>query len=158
MVQYFSPYLSVSLEAMATAFAMPLPKVEAICVRLVMDNQLAARVDSAAKTLHVRTAHRRAESLKAVSKLGEAYVGQMRNLLLRMSCLEHDLIVKPDNGKQSSSSSSGRSMAGAFGAQVWVCWRHFLSLFFSTTPHHFLLNDYSTVRFRCSFHELAQSL
>ena len=108
------------MEAMATTFAMPLPRVEAICVRLVMDGHLAARVDSAAKTLHVRTAHRRSESLKAVSNLGEAYVGQMRNLLLRMSCLEHDLIVKPDANNNQSSSSGGRSMAGAFGAQVRV--------------------------------------
>ena len=43
-----------------------------------------------------------------VDALGEAYVGQMRGLLLRMSCVEHDVVVKVPPA----------SLAGAFGHQV----------------------------------------
>jgi COP9 signalosome complex subunit 1 len=105
IVQYFSPYMSVSLDSMSTAFACSLAEMESSVAKLIMDGKIAARIDSQAKTLHVRQTEKRAESYRKIAKLSESYIGDMRAMLLRMSCLEHDFVVR------------GRpSMASGFGA------------------------------------------
>ena len=64
LLQYFAPYLSVSLERMAAAFLCPVPAVEEAVARLIMDGKLSARIDSSAKTLHVKTSDSRDETFR----------------------------------------------------------------------------------------------
>lgn len=104
LTQYFSPYLSVSLHSMAAAFATPVDEIEASMAKLIVDGHIAARIDSQAKTVHTREREKRAATYEKAFAMGENYLREMRSMLLRMSCLEQELIV------------AGRpSMAGALG-------------------------------------------
>ena len=109
IVQYFSPYMSVSLGSMSTAFSCSLPEIEATVAKLIMDGKISARIDSQAKTLHVRQTEKRAESYRKVAKLSEAYISDMRAMLLRMSCLENDFVVR---GRPSMVSAYGATNQG----------------------------------------------
>jgi hypothetical protein len=46
MVQYFSPFISVNLVAMAQAFNCELPQLEKELAKLINDNSISARIDS----------------------------------------------------------------------------------------------------------------
>uniref|UniRef100_A0A7S2H012 PCI domain-containing protein n=1 Tax=Octactis speculum TaxID=3111310 RepID=A0A7S2H012_9STRA len=94
LTQYFSPYLSVNLNAMAEAFSRPAEEIEAQVARLIMDGQIKAGIDSQTKTLHVRHNDKRAATYSRVEKMGNKCLCEMRSLLLRMSCLEEDLLVR----------------------------------------------------------------
>jgi len=111
IVQFFSPYLSVSLTSMAEAFSTSLPEMEAMVAGLIMKGDLAARIDSEKKTLHVREAEQRAESYRKVLELSSSYLSEMKALLLRMSCKQQDFSVK---NKHSMLSALGPAGAAEF--------------------------------------------
>lgn len=114
-IMYFEPFLSVSLASMASALGCSVPEMEAHAARLVMDDKIAARIDSEAKTLHMRTEEARSATYRKVAKLGDAHLGEMRLLLLRMSCVEHGLVVR-------SRPAGGASMAGVYGPVSGAAW------------------------------------
>jgi COP9 signalosome complex subunit 1 len=93
VLQYVTPYLNVSLVSMAEAFSLDVPSMEHSVATLIGNGSLNARIDSAAKTIHVVSVERRAESFAKVAKLSSVYVHDMQSLLLRMSCLEQDVMV-----------------------------------------------------------------
>ncbi len=47
--QYFSPYLSVDLHRMASAFDTSIGQLEEELTHLILDGQISARIDSHAK-------------------------------------------------------------------------------------------------------------
>lgn len=94
MCEYFLPYVSVSLEAMAGSFATPLPEMEAAVARLIMDGRISARIDSEAKTLSVKTEDSRDEAMQKVEMFAERYLVDVKGMLLRMSCIENNFVVK----------------------------------------------------------------
>lgn len=57
--QFFTPYLSVDLRRMASAFQVSVEELEEETAALIMANQLQARIDSQNKTLHRRQVDRR---------------------------------------------------------------------------------------------------
>lgn len=69
MGQFFTPYLSVDLRRMAAAFqAGSVEELEGEAARLIMSNQLQARIDSQNKTLHRRKVDRRDAGYLKVGK------------------------------------------------------------------------------------------
>jgi len=94
VLQYFLPYKSVSLVKVAAAFDSDVAEVEAAAATLVMAGKLSARIDSGAKTLTATSAEARSEALAAVSALAADFPAEARTLLLRMSCIEHDLVIR----------------------------------------------------------------
>jgi len=93
VLQFVTPYLTVSLVSMADAFALSVPQMETTIASLISNGSLNARIDSAAKTVHVVSTERRAESFAKVADLSDTYLRDMQALLLRMSCLEQDVVV-----------------------------------------------------------------
>jgi COP9 signalosome complex subunit 1 len=67
VLQYISPYVSLSLSSMSTAFSMDVSSMESAVASLISSGRLNARIDSAAKTVHVVTTERRAESFAKVN-------------------------------------------------------------------------------------------
>jgi len=114
--RYFLPFVSVSLAAMATALGTPLPTLEAQVGKLVMDGHLSARIDSEAKTLSIKTQDSRQEAVRKVEALASVYLGETKAMLLRMSCIEHDLVVRNEGNNQPGGYQE-QSSAG-FGNQV----------------------------------------
>lgn len=51
LIQYFSPFISVDLTAMATAFNTTVAPLEKELARLIMDGSISARIDSHNKVL-----------------------------------------------------------------------------------------------------------
>lgn len=66
ILKYVSPYVSLSLASMAESFNMDITSVESSVATLISDARLNARIDSAAKTVHVVSTERRAESFAKV--------------------------------------------------------------------------------------------
>ncbi|KAH8078081.1 hypothetical protein JL720_9752 [Aureococcus anophagefferens] len=77
---------------------MSLEDVESAVAKLVVAKKIHARVDSQRKTLIAVDRDARAASLGTVLDHGRAYVGEVKALALRMSCLEHDLVVRARGG------------------------------------------------------------
>merc|ERR1712185_803737 len=59
MVQYFAPFLSVSLHSMAEAFNTNVEGIQSEVAQLISKKQLDAKIDTHKKVLHVRHANQR---------------------------------------------------------------------------------------------------
>jgi len=96
LVQYFRPFTSVKLGSMATAFNMEVPALEKQLHGLIAESKIQARIDSHSKVLHSRHADQRSETFEQALSVGQRYVRDARSLLLRMSLVESDFILKPE--------------------------------------------------------------
>ena len=56
MVQYFSPFVSVDMTLMASAFNTPVEALEKELAQLIMDGKIASRIDSQNKVPYACTA------------------------------------------------------------------------------------------------------
>ncbi|CAM9536751.1 unnamed protein product [Pylaiella littoralis] len=104
LMQYFSPYTSVRLGAMSEAFGVEVSEVEKKVADLIIANQISARIDSTNATLHAKHTEQRSISCQKMHELGEQYQRELRSMLVRMSCIEHDFIVR---GRGVASLSAG---------------------------------------------------
>jgi len=97
--QYFKPFTSVKMDSMAIAFGMDLGALEKQLVQLIADGKIAARIDSNAKVLYARHSDERAATFEQALTLGNKYVRDTKSLLLRMSLVEHDFVVRQPMGR-----------------------------------------------------------
>lgn len=111
-LSHYNP--QVSLTSMAEAFQSDVPTVESSMAKLIMDGKIAARIDSASKTVHVRHTEQRAESYRKVLDLSSSYLAEMKNMLLRMSCMEQDFVVKGRPSPRDMLDSPEAQFAGNF--------------------------------------------
>ncbi|CAM9194326.1 unnamed protein product [Ectocarpus sp. 6 AP-2014] len=106
LMQYFSPYSSVRLGAMSEAFGIEVPELEKKVAALVISNQISARIDSTNATLHAKHTEQRGTSFRKMHEMGELYQRELRLMLVRMSCIEHDFVVRGSRSMTSSSLST----------------------------------------------------
>ena len=111
IVQYFSPYSSVSLEKMGNVFGQSIDDMEKIVANLIKNGGVegmslgeGARINSIEKTLSVfssatieRKARRRAR-VKA-AKMGVDFVRNAEGMLMRVACLENGLVIQGTSGR-----------------------------------------------------------
>eukprot|EP00238_Polyblepharides_amylifera_P015908 CAMPEP_0196584436 /NCGR_PEP_ID=MMETSP1081-20130531/47059_1 /TAXON_ID=36882 /ORGANISM="Pyramimonas amylifera, Strain CCMP720" /LENGTH=415 /DNA_ID=CAMNT_0041905639 /DNA_START=73 /DNA_END=1320 /DNA_ORIENTATION=- len=95
LIQYVTPFTSVCLTKMAAAFNTSVPGLQRELAKLIMDNQIQARIDSHNKVLYARHADQRSATFQKVLATGEAYMQDTKAMLLRASLLQHDLVQKP---------------------------------------------------------------
>uniref|UniRef100_A0A7S2K937 PCI domain-containing protein n=1 Tax=Zooxanthella nutricula TaxID=1333877 RepID=A0A7S2K937_9DINO len=93
MVQYFAPFLSVSLHSMAQAFNTDVEGVQAEVAQLVGKRQLDAKIDSHRKILHVRSSNQRKSAYLNAMRVSQEFVDSTQALVLRMNLLKHDFGV-----------------------------------------------------------------
>jgi len=96
LVQYFKPFTSVKLGSMATAFNIEIPALEKQLHGLIAENKIQARIDSHSKVLHSRHADQRSETFEQALGVGQRYVRDAKSLLLRMSLVEADFVLRPE--------------------------------------------------------------
>jgi hypothetical protein len=89
-----SPFVTVKLPMMASAFKMEVPALEESLARLIADNQIAARIDSANKILYARHADQRNATYVQALSVGNKYIRDCKSLLMRMSLVEHNFVVR----------------------------------------------------------------
>jgi COP9 signalosome complex subunit 1 len=93
IVQYFAPFLSVSLHTMAAAFNTDVDGMQKEVAQLVGKGQLDARIDSHAKILHVRHANQRRQTYQSAMRVSQDFLDSTQALILRMNLLKHDFGV-----------------------------------------------------------------
>lgn len=99
VAQYLAPYLSVSLKTMADAFGWTVPEAQKAAVALIVSGRIGGRVDMEKGTLHARTAESRRDGYQKLKRTFERQQQDVKSLLLRMSCIEHDIMVKAPGGR-----------------------------------------------------------
>jgi len=100
LIQYFRPFVSVKIPAMATAFKMDVPSLEKNLVLLIGGNQISARIDSANKILYARHADQRNVTFQQSMSIGTKYVRDLKSTILRMSLVQHNFIIKASQKKR----------------------------------------------------------
>lgn len=113
LVQYFSPFVTVDMRQMATAFNVGVDELEKELARLIMARQITARIDSQAKVLHARKVDARTATFTAAMKMGEDYMRDVRTVLLRVNLMRADFVVKPASDSHGIPSKSSRQEARA---------------------------------------------
>jgi len=93
MVQYFAPFLSVSLHSMAAAFNTDVEGIQKEVAVLIGKRQLDAKIDSHKKVLHVRHADQRQATYQNAMRVSQDFVDTTQALVLRMNLLKHDFGV-----------------------------------------------------------------
>merc|ERR1719326_1444273 len=93
MVQYFAPFLSVSLHSMAEAFNTNVEGIQSEVAQLVIKRQLDAKIDSHKKVLHVRHANQRKQTYQNALRVSQEFCDSTQALVLRMNLLKHDFGV-----------------------------------------------------------------
>mmetsp|Transcript_21483 Transcript_21483/g.61358 ORF Transcript_21483/g.61358 Transcript_21483/m.61358 type:complete len:419 (-) Transcript_21483:500-1756(-) len=93
IVQYFAPFLSVSLHSMAEAFNTDVDGIQSEVAQLVGKRQLDAKIDSHKKILHVRHANQRRSTYQNAMRVSQDFVDTTQALVLRMNLLKHDFGV-----------------------------------------------------------------
>ena len=141
MVQYFSPFVSVDMTLMASAFNTPVEALEKELAQLIMDGKIASRIDSQNKVLqshgrhvtrllpaahpphpfprtqvlYARTADQRTATFSKTLGLGADYLRETRALLLRINLMRADFVVKGSSEAHGPSKSSRQEQRHASG-------------------------------------------
>lgn len=108
LVQYFSPFVTVDMRLMASAFNVSVDELEKELASLIMASQIPARIDSQNKVLHARKADQRTATFASAIKMGEEYMRDSRALLLRINLMRADFILKSSDYASAAPSKSSR--------------------------------------------------
>ncbi|EGC30252.1 COP9 signalosome complex subunit 1 [Dictyostelium purpureum] len=91
LIQYFSPYVSVDLNIMATAFNTTVPHLEREISKLIMDGDIQARIDSHNKRLFAKKADQRTTTFEKTMQVGQDFQNSTNGLLLRLEMLNNNI-------------------------------------------------------------------
>lgn len=106
IAQFCAPYAAVSLDAAAAKFVVFDPKdLEQRVVNLIYKGHIKAKIDSKHRAIVACEPDARRAAFDTILQKGEAYIRECHGLLLRMSCLENDFIVRPP--QPASNNASG---------------------------------------------------
>ncbi|ENN72798.1 hypothetical protein YQE_10602, partial [Dendroctonus ponderosae] len=106
LVQYFSPYMSADLRRMAQAFNRTVPALEDELMRLILDGQIQARIDSHNKVLYARNADQRGATFARGLAVGKEQFRRARMLVLRAAVLKSRIQVQSPPREQGEATLS----------------------------------------------------
>ncbi|CEM30080.1 unnamed protein product [Vitrella brassicaformis CCMP3155] len=95
IVQYFSPFLSVSLANLAAELNTDVEGIETEAANLIAEKKISAKIDSHKKVLLQRDTDLRRSTYKDAMRLGQEFFESTQQLLLRMNLVKYDMAVKP---------------------------------------------------------------
>ncbi|TPX34998.1 hypothetical protein SmJEL517_g02516 [Synchytrium microbalum] len=96
LVQYFSPFQSVDMNKMATAFNTTVAQLEPEIAVLIQENAIQARIDSHNKVLRVKKTDQRTKIFEKSLEMGADYEKQAKYMLLRMKLIKADMVVREE--------------------------------------------------------------
>ena len=100
IIQSFSPFRTVELDRMARAFSMSVPDLESELISLCNAKKISGKIDSTRKIFHAVPRHTDADAFEKYLHNASNYENSVRSLLLRMSLLHAEMVVrspKPDS-------------------------------------------------------------
>lgn len=115
MVLYFYPYSCVSLKTMGECFFMTLTEVEEAVEKLILEGRIKeARINAKDNTLIRRdqTVEKRGKLMRKVKRMGNRIMGEAECMMIRLSCLDQELIVHPERPHRWENPRSQRSYEG----------------------------------------------
>jgi len=95
LIQYFSPFTSIDLNIMASAFNTSVAGLEKELGKLITEESISARIDSHNKRLYARQVDQRTATFEKAVKMGEEYITNSRNLLLRVNLVKSEFMIRP---------------------------------------------------------------
>ena len=98
MISFLYPYKSIPLKDVSSSFGTNVEIIEKELANLIADNLIQAKLDSHNKILYATEEDVRANMFAKAIKLGEDYVVETQNLLLRSFLLKNKMIVKFQRG------------------------------------------------------------
>lgn len=94
LIQYFSPYMSADLEAMALAFNTTVAELEDELMVLILDGQIQARIDSHNKILYAKAVEERSVTFERSVLMGSEHCMRVKGLILRSALIKNQIHVK----------------------------------------------------------------
>ncbi|GJP59065.1 hypothetical protein CLOP_g7143 [Closterium sp. NIES-67] len=95
LIQYTTPFISVDLRTMASAFNTNVAALEKELAALIMDNQVQARIDSHKGILYARHADQRNATFQRALSAGNDFQRDTHALLIRASLLRAEMGTRP---------------------------------------------------------------
>ena len=83
--------------------------------KLIMSQQIAARIDSQNKVLHARRTDQRTTTFSAAIQMGDEYMRDTKAMLLRINLMRADFVVKGSSEAHGPSKSSRQEQRHASG-------------------------------------------
>eukprot|EP01027_Heterolobosea_sp_BB2_P003518 GEZU01005325.1.p2 GENE.GEZU01005325.1~~GEZU01005325.1.p2 ORF type:complete len:313 (-),score=116.68 GEZU01005325.1:32-970(-) len=109
LVQYVSPFTSVDLRKMANTFSVvDVTLLEKELAKLIMDNQIQARIDSHNKVLYARHTDQRNITFQRVMDLGDTYIRETESQIRRMNLMRNDFVVRAPRRPQAMHHHPGK--------------------------------------------------
>jgi len=99
LIQYFRPFISIKIPTMAKAFGFDANVLETHLAELIGEGRIQARIDSANKVIYARNSDQRNATFQKSMNMGSAYVRNVKSMLMRMSLIKHDFVVRHPKGK-----------------------------------------------------------
>ncbi len=112
ILQYFRPYVSVSLTVMAQALATSVEDLEFECARLINEGKLVARIDSQKKALLARESDKRTLTYQKVVATGDKFIKSMHSTLLGLSLSQHNFVYRPSSARDGMADSGQSKQDG----------------------------------------------
>jgi len=116
IITYFFPFKSVSLQKMADTFNMDKEAMELLVEKLIMSGRIkGGRINSRDGILSTGDGSGKSiKKMKRVIALGTDFAALTENLILRLSCLQHDLVVSPERSRISGTRMYSRQRHSVF--------------------------------------------
>ena len=94
---------------MAASFSMDVPTLQNQLAYLIADNKIQARIDSHSKVLIARHADARSNTYEQALALGNKYVRDCKSMLMRLSLVENEFVVKHPEQRRKKEDDDGKS-------------------------------------------------
>ena len=75
---------------------------------LIVDGFISGRIDSGSGVLYSRVADERSKTFNKSLQMGSQFVRDGRSLLMRMSCVENEFVLKSEKGDEKMSREQHR--------------------------------------------------
>lgn len=99
LVQYFSPYRLADMHRMASTFNCSVAELEDELMPLILDGQIAGRIDSQNKVLQLRKTNQRNLTFAKTLKIGNEYQHRSKALVLRNAAVQCNIQVQSSDIK-----------------------------------------------------------
>ncbi|KPV76676.1 uncharacterized protein RHOBADRAFT_13174, partial [Rhodotorula graminis WP1] len=115
LLAYFTPFASVSLSRMSSAFGWPETATKKAVVDLIKRGLMKARIDQAQGVVVARRTEPRVEAFKNALEQGEKMQRKAAAVQLRMKLLQNEIVVKPSKRGGGGGGGGGGSGGGGGG-------------------------------------------
>ena len=112
LIQYSSPYHSIDMHRMASAFNTDISDLEEELATLIMQGAIEARIDSSSKILHARRVNDRHSTFEAALSLADSFRLNTKALMLRVHLSRNDLVLKGPGDRLGPIKSSRQERGG----------------------------------------------